>query len=157
MILVLDTSALVKLYIEEIDSDTVQSWVDAANQVCCQWLAYVESRSAFAARHRLGHITDQELGRCKEEFERDWARYHRTEVTQALLRRSGELAEQLGLRAYDSVHLAGAEYLQSALGVPVTFGTFDGAQRNAASRLGFLIAPPAEVRPGEQSPSDGIA
>ena len=140
MILFLDTSALVKLYVEDADSDTVRRWVEAADDVACQWLAYVEARSAFAAKHRLGELSGVALTGCKEELERDWTRYHRIAVTPSLLRRAGALSEQLGVRACDSVHLAGAEHLQSALGLPVTFGSLDRQQVGAAARLGLLIA-----------------
>ncbi len=140
MILFLDTSALVKLYVEEADSETVRGWVDVAEEVACQWIAYVEARSALAAKQRLGDLSDAELEECKKELEEDWERYHRVAVTQTLLRRAGALSEQLGVRAYDSVHLAGAEYLQSSLGVPITFGSFDRRQVDAAARLGMLLA-----------------
>ena len=141
MILFLDTSALVKLYVEEADSETVRGWVEVAEEVACQWIAYVEARSALAAKRRLGDLSDAELVGCKKELEEDWERYHRVAVPQTLLRRAGALSEQLGVRAYDSVHLAGAEYLQSSLGVPITFGSFDRRQVDAAARLGMLIAP----------------
>ena len=140
MTLFLDTSALVKLYVQEIDSDTVRSWVVKADEIACQWLAYVEARSAFAAKSRLGGLTEAELAGCREEFELDWTRYHRTAVTPPLLRRAGALSEQFALRAYDSVHLASAEYLQNSLGEPVTFGSFDLRQTGAAAKLGFPIA-----------------
>ena len=140
MILFMDTSALVKLYVAEVHSETVRRWVEVADEVACQWLAYVEARSALAAKNRLGELSDVELTSCKEEFEQDWLRYHRVSVTPSLLRRAGALSEQLGVRAYDSVHLAGSEYLQSSLGVPVTFGSFDGQQVRGAERLGLLIA-----------------
>ncbi len=141
MILFLDTSALVKLYVEEAGSETVRGWVDVASEIACQWVAYVEARSALAAKWSLGDLSDAELAECKKELEWDWECYHRVVVTQPLLRRAGALSEQLGVRAYDSVHLAGAEYLQSSLGVPITFGSFDRRQADAAARLGMLIAP----------------
>ena len=52
MILFLDTSALVKLYVEEADSETVRGWVEEAEEVACQWIAYVEAQSALAAKQR---------------------------------------------------------------------------------------------------------
>lgn len=140
MTLFLDTSALVKLYVDEPDSDAVRAWVEQADEVACQWLAYVEARSAFAAKRRLGELADGELAACKDEFEGDWARYHRVALTQPLLRRAGAVSEQLGVRAYDSVHLAAAESLQTALGEPVTFGSFDRLQVAAAAQLGLPIA-----------------
>ena len=140
MILFLDTSALVKLYVDETDSRNVRGWVNEADEIACQWLAYVEARSAFATKRRLGELADSELAACKQAFEQDWTRCHRVTVTEALLRRAGAISEQLSLRAYDSVHLAGADYLQTALGSPITFGSFDRHQVEAAVQLGLLIA-----------------
>ena len=130
-------------------------WVEVAEEVACQWIAYVEARSALAAKRRLGDLSDAELVGCKKELEEDWERYHRVAVTQTLLRRAGALSEQLGVRAYDSVHLAGAEYLQSSLGVPITFGSFDRRQVDAAARLGMLIAPVDDQSEGNsQTPTN---
>ncbi len=140
MILFLDTSALVKLYVDESDSRNVRDWVDEADAIACQWLAYVEARSAFATKRRLSELSDTELATCKQAFEADWARCHKVTVTEALLRRAGAISERLGLRAYDSVHLAGADYLQTALGSPITFGSFDRQQVEAATQLGLAIA-----------------
>lgn len=141
MTLFLDTSALVKLYIDEPGSGNVREWVVDADEVACQWLAYVEARSAFAAKARLGELTEPELAECKAAFEQDWSRFNRTPVMEALLRRSSTLSEQLGTRAYDSVHLASAEHLQAVLGEPVTFGTFDLRQATAAVQLGLIVLP----------------
>ena len=69
MILFLDPSALVKLYVEEADSETVRGWVEVAEEVACQWIAYVEARSALAAKRRLGDLSDAELVGCKKELE----------------------------------------------------------------------------------------
>lgn len=140
MILFLDTSALVKLYAREPGSGDVRASVDRADGVACSWLAYVEARSAFAAKQRSGEIADEALRRCREEFEGDWARFHRVNVTQGVLRRAGELCERFALRACDSVHLAAAEWLQSGLGVPLTFGSFDRRQAEAALQMGLLSA-----------------
>lgn len=118
----------------------MRAWVRQADEVACQWLAYVEARSAFAAKRRLGELSEAELATCREEFEGDWVRYHRVALTEPLLRRAAAVSEQFGVRAYDSVHLATAESLQAALGEPVTFGSFDRLQVEAAARLGLPIA-----------------
>jgi predicted nucleic acid-binding protein len=54
-----------------------------------------------------------------------------------LARRAGELAEQLGLRGYDAVHLASA----LALGTDTTFVSWDDEPRRAAARSGCAVAP----------------
>ena len=140
MILFLDTSALVKLYVDEANSADVGNWVSRADEIACQWLAYVEARAAFAVKHRLGDLTEAELTECRQAFEEDWERIHRVTATEPLLRQAGAISERFGLRAYDSVHLAGAEQLQTALGSRITFASFDNRQIDAARQLDLLVA-----------------
>ena len=52
MILYLDTSALVKLYVEEAHTDDVRGWVDAAEIVATCRVAYPEAVSALNRRMR---------------------------------------------------------------------------------------------------------
>jgi len=56
-----------------------------------------------------------------------------------LAREAGDLAEQLGLRGYDAVHLASA----LALGEPTTVVTWDEELRRAAATSGCAISPAA--------------
>jgi predicted nucleic acid-binding protein len=58
-------------------------------------------------------------------------------VDVALSRAAGDLAEQLGLRGYDAVHLASA----LTLGEPTTVVTWDEELRRAAAGSGCAIAP----------------
>ncbi len=57
-----------------------------------------------------------------------------------LARQAGDLAEELGLRGYDAVHLASA----LALGGDITFVTWDDELRGAAAKSGCAIAPAAQ-------------
>ena len=72
MILFLDTSSLVKLYIEEDASRVVRSLVDQASVVSTSVIAYPEVRSAFARLRRERRLTEGELGQIKADLERDW-------------------------------------------------------------------------------------
>lgn len=55
------------------------------------------------------------------------------------VRRAGDLAERLGLRAYDTIHLASAERLYRGTQSSVRFLCFDGALNRAASTLGLTL------------------
>ena len=59
--LYLDTSALVKLYVEEEGRETVFEAVEGADRVATSTVAYAEARAAFARKVRLGDL--QERGR----------------------------------------------------------------------------------------------
>ena len=56
MILYLDTSALVKLYIEERGSEQVHAWVDEAEFICTSRVALPEAMSAFQRRFNRGEL-----------------------------------------------------------------------------------------------------
>lgn len=58
-------------------------------------------------------------------------------VDEALVRRAGELADEVALRGYDAVHLASA----ASLGPATSLVSWDDDLRRAAERTGLAIAP----------------
>ncbi len=54
MILYLDTSALVKLYVSEEGSEIVRGAVESAGRVATSRIAYAEARAALAPAYWLG-------------------------------------------------------------------------------------------------------
>lgn len=132
MILYLDTSSLVKLYVEEDGSQAVRSLVDLATVVATSVIAYPEARSAFARLWREGGLTEGEHDQVKGELERDWPSFLTLHVTERIWRHAGELTEIHALRGFDSLHLA--SYLALAtldLTQRVEFSAYD--QRLAAA------------------------
>jgi len=63
MILYLDTSALVKLYIDEPGSEEVREKVKAARIVSTSRVAYVEARAGIARKFREGELSKGEYKR----------------------------------------------------------------------------------------------
>lgn len=135
MIVYLDTSALVKAYVDEAGTDAVLAHLRDAEIVATHEIAYVEARAAYARLARQGQLTQSELDRIKAEFETDWPRYAIVGSDPALLARAAGMAEAFALRACDSVHLAAAEYLATGVEKPVTFLCFDRKLCQAASVL----------------------
>lgn len=109
MIAYFDTSALIPLLIEEPGSEHATRVWDAAERVVTVRVAYPEGRAALARARRLGRLTPRAYRTCRDGFEDVWRQLDRVEVTAGLAQRAGDLAEQLGLRGYDAVHLAAAE------------------------------------------------
>jgi predicted nucleic acid-binding protein len=139
VIVYLDTSALVKLYVQEVGSTQVRLAVARADLVATSLVAYVEARSAFARKHRLADIDDAALKRHKHEFEQGWNRLDRLPVDATTIRRAGDLAEQYRLKAYDALHLATVDLMEVTLRSSVRFACFDDALNRAAARLGFAL------------------
>lgn len=100
-------------------------------------LAYPEGRAALAAAQRGGRLTAAAHAKAVEDFEAIQDELLLVGVDAALAREAGDLAEQLGLRGYDAVHLASA----LALGEPTTVVTWDEELGRAAADSGCAIAP----------------
>ena len=141
MILYLDSSALVKLYVEETHAGRVRQATADADVVCCHAIGQVEIRSAFARRRREGAITSEDFNRVRKRFLADWAALHVVSINDAILERAGSFVEKHGLRAYDSVHLAAALEVHRSVGNPALFRflSFDTAQVDAAVSEGLTL------------------
>jgi predicted nucleic acid-binding protein len=135
--LYLDTSALVKLYVDEEGSPAVRSAVDQAGLISTSAIAYIEARAAFVRRRHEGRLSIGDYRKIVRDLDADWARYLVMEVTDSLIREGARFAEAHRLRAYDAVHLASATALRSRLGEPVIFASWDLGLEKAASVEGL--------------------
>jgi len=134
MILYLDTSSLVKLYVEENESSKVDVLVKSSEVTATSLVAYAEARAAFARRFREKAFTTDEYNRLKEYFDKDWSRYLILSVTRDMIRLLGDLAEKHALRGFDSIHLASALTLRQELSSPIVFSCFDDNLQKASKR-----------------------
>jgi len=142
VILYLDTSALVKLYIEEVGSDEVASTVSKAGVVVTARVTYAEARATFARLAREGVIAAAAHRRVVRDLDEDWFAYTIVDVSEVVVRRAGGLAERHNLRGYDAVQLAAALDVRLVGGTDVSFASFDSRLNQAARRerlvLGFV-------------------
>ena len=129
-----------KLYVEEAGSAAVREQVGEAALVATSSLAYVEARAAFARRRRAGDLSAGEHRRLIGEFDSDWERYVRLEVTNGLIREAATLADRHPLRAYDAIHLASAVTARQRLEGDLLFACWDDGLSAAASREGLELA-----------------
>ncbi len=145
MILYLDTSSLVKLYVDEDCSEIIREWVDEAEAVATSRVAYPETLSAFTRRWNRGDLTDEEMSLARESFTGDWPVFLLLPLDE---RRAGELVVAHLLRGFDAVHLAAAKELSERFpSEEVVFSSFDGALLKAARSEGLSILHP-RVREG---------
>lgn len=108
MVVYLDTSALLKLYVEEEGRELVREAVAAAEVAATSTVAYAEARAGLARRLREADFTEDEHSRAVERLSGEWRSYDRLAVSNLITFRAGELAERHALRGFDSVHLASA-------------------------------------------------
>lgn len=141
MMLYVDTSALVKLYVEEPLSQELSYAVDEAEAVATSLLAYTEAMAAFARARREVRLSPQEYRRVVDAFEEDWSRYITVEATDRLVKTAGHLAASRALRGYDALHLASALSLRERVPSSMMFVAFDPALSVAAKRESLRLHP----------------
>ncbi len=139
MILYLDTSALVKLFLDEPHSDGVRQWAEDSALVMVSELTWTEMCAALALKRRTGQITAAQIDATLAELNEDWPRYQRLGTDAALFNEAGALALRLDLRAYDSVQLASAWRAFGATGAALKFCSFDRKLNTAAQALGLPV------------------
>jgi predicted nucleic acid-binding protein len=140
VILYLDTSALVKLYVAEAGTEAVATAVERAQALVTVRVTYAEARAAFAHHARMKGIAAKDLRRVVRQLDEEWGQYSIVEVTDALVRRAGVLAERHRLRGYDAVQLSAAVDLRGAGATEFAFASFDARLNQAArrERMGVL-------------------
>ncbi len=139
MNLYLDTSALVKLYIEETGRNVVETEVQAAETVVTSTVTWAEACSTFARALREGRIQEDANQRMLDALARDWPRFTTLSVVDSLSRHAGTLARLHALRGFDAIHLASALYADKAVG-DIRFLTFDARLMVAAGNAGLEVA-----------------
>ena len=131
MVIYLDTSAMLKLYVEEEGRELAREAVDAAELAATSTVAYAEARAGLARRWREGDFTDDDYRRTVEDLDNDWLTYARLDTSNPVSNHAGELAERLALKGFDSIHLASALRLSERF-EDLQFLAFDNRLNEAA-------------------------
>jgi predicted nucleic acid-binding protein len=132
MVVYLDTSSLVKLYVEEEDSPSIAALVRSSRVTATSLIAYTEARAAFARRFRENAFTPDEYRHLISVFDKDWENYLIVRVTKELVRLAGNLTEKHGLRAFDAIHLSSAIILRAEISGPLIFSCSDRRLQKAS-------------------------
>ncbi len=146
MICYLDTSALVKLYVFEEGTDLVRRQVNEASIIATAKVAYPETRAALARGKREEILTLSAYKEAVMNFIADWPSYFVLELTDSVMYKAGELAENYKLRGFDSIHLASALTLAGVLAEEgskekVEVGCWDKGLAEALKASGFVVFP----------------
>ena len=134
-----DTSALLKLYIEEQHSDLLKSRVAATDVVAVCRIAWAEAYAALSRRAREVAVDREVIDAAKVALATDWPHYVVLEVTQKVVERAGEYADTFALRGYDSVQLAAAYEMLRVTQTDLSFACFDARLNKAAAVLGMKV------------------
>jgi uncharacterized protein len=114
----LDTSAVIKRYVQEVGT----AWVQALTQPSAPHshflsrITWVETMSAVTRRERGGHLSPPDAANAIADFQQDFAgQYLPVEISAGLIVHAGDLARLHVLRSYDAVQLAAALEVQAKI------------------------------------------
>jgi predicted nucleic acid-binding protein len=145
----LDSSALVKCYIEEVGSDGVRQLMEQEEVVTVSRLAYAETLAAIIRRRKSLVATDQEFTTLLAAFRSDWELLHIVEVYGDALQFVDEVLEKYALRGADSIHLSTAIWLKQATKAPITFVAADNELLKAAKKARLKTLNPNDYPDGK--------
>lgn len=129
--LFLDTSALLKRYVEEVGTDLVLRRMDEDGEWAVSSMARTEAEISLC---RLGF----EQGESAEVWQRlrdDWERCHVIPVDPSCLGRAAEIGCRYEVPTLDAVHLAAADRLPQ----PLVVLTFDRRLADAARAMEIAV------------------
>jgi predicted nucleic acid-binding protein len=126
-----DSSALVKRYVEEPDSSQSNRLLDADQDWLTAAIAEVEVRRVLAMRLEGAALVD-----ARADFLRDWERTAVVALDATTLGQAAALAEATRIRSLDAIHLAA---LTRAGSRSTRMVTFDIRLAAAARSLGWPV------------------
>ena len=137
MILYLDTSSIVKLYVEEAGTEAVRRWAGEAEVLATCRIAYPELISALNRRLRGGDMSRKEFRLLIDGFSKEWADFAIIDFDEI---EAGRLAEKHGLRGFDAIHLSALKLLKDRDNhISLAFSSFDKELNRAAASDGFTV------------------
>lgn len=131
MSLYVDSSALLKRYVSEPDSDLAQAHLDSDSQRLTGRHTLVEVRRNLA---RL--VGPADLASIRRTLAADLESFTIVELDAATCELAATIGETTGVRSLDALHLGAA---QRVGGSAITFLTFDLRQAQVARSLGFSV------------------
>jgi predicted nucleic acid-binding protein len=131
--LYVDSSALLKRYVEEPDRDLVLEAMAGDDAWCASALCRTE---VLLVLHRVA-ATPRQAERLAAMLRADWDAFHVVPVDDRCLASAADIGANYGLTAVDAIHLAAAARLPR----PVRYLTLDPRQVSAAVALDLELVP----------------
>lgn len=136
-----DSSALVKLVVDEPGSDLAADLWDGCDAALSSRLAYPEVCAALAAAGRNHDLDDGDLTAAGEVWEEYWSAIRPVELTVEVERQAGQVARLHALRGAEAVHLASA----LAIGDPELVLAVWDQRLHAGARAAHLRVAPLDI------------
>ncbi|MGA1823167.1 MAG: type II toxin-antitoxin system VapC family toxin [bacterium] len=139
MILYLDTSALIKRYVEEDKSEEVDNLWEEAIEIASSTVVFAESMATFCRKFREGVFSETEYIQTISEFKNEYHRFIIVPISSELNRIIEEILLKYPLRGFDSIHLASALLIQKNSNLNTIFACFDHSLNKAAEQEGLNV------------------
>lgn len=131
MTIYVESSAFLKVYLDEPESDAAAALLSEARWVSAR-------HTLVEVRRNLARSLDEGgLGTARRRFDEDWAHVDVIELDSRLCGLAAELAERTGARTLDALHLGAIRSLER----PLPLLTFDRRLAEAARSLGWTVLP----------------
>lgn len=137
MMLYVDTSALIKRYVDEDGSVRVHELWDQATGIATSVVAFAEMMATLNRKLREGVLSTREFSRTAASFKSDYRRFILIPVTDVLNGRIEVLARKYSLRGFDAIHLASALVIRNKGTIETGFACYDRTLNEAAVHEGF--------------------
>ena len=121
----LDTSALIKRFVTETGSETVNKLLGKSGPAVIAKIASAEVHAGLKQKHQEGFLSGRDYTLSASQFEVDWESYIRVDLHDDILRLARDLIRKHPLRGFDAIHLASALSLKRATGEDLPFAAAD--------------------------------
>lgn len=131
MSLYVDSSAFLKLYLDEPESARAEEILASDSE----WIT--GRHAAVEVRRNLSRALEgSALAAARRQFERDWSNTAVVELTSGVCEAAAQVAEVTGARSLDALHLGA---LQVVGGGALALVTFDLRQAQVARGMGWVV------------------
>ena len=139
----LDSSALVKRYVKEEGTESVEAIVTGSRMMATSRLTYPEVISALTRKQRAGEIDAKPYERALAQFEQDWKRVVVIEFLEEMLPEARAMIQKHALRAGGTVHLCAAMWTARSAKLKVQFVSSDRNLLRAAETEELEVVDPS--------------
>lgn len=140
MILYCDTSALIKRYVEEEGTDSIDSLWASSLAIATSVVAFAETLSTFNRKLREGVLSEREYAATLKAFKNDFESFILASVTPLLNAEIERLVRLYPLRGFDAIHLSSALMIKNSSSIPVHFACFDKPLNEFSIKEGLTVS-----------------
>lgn len=135
----IDSSVLVKHYVENEEGSSLASQYIESNRVYTSSIARIEVLSALSRKYQSGEISLEALSTIKNNFLKDCKRTGFVELENEIVEESQGLVFRVSIKTLDAIHLASAIILKRIVDISYPFLTSDKQLASAAEKEGFEV------------------